>query len=100
MLYDVILPGNGPGVVLCPQLQCPARYRNQEFSRREIDHWEAALQQGPAAARAFLNASEAPMTEHLPACPFRCLPPAVLALCGDDELLTQQQRVWAILDDC
>ncbi|OIJ64216.1 hypothetical protein [Streptomyces mangrovisoli] len=100
VLYDVTLPGNGPGTIECPQLQCPATFPNARFSRRDIDKWEEALQVGPEAAKAHLEISGALTMQHMPGCPFRCLPPAVLALCGNEELLAQLKKVGAVLDDC
>ncbi|GAA3973593.1 hypothetical protein [Streptomyces plumbiresistens] len=98
MLYDVTLPGNAPPINLCPQIGCEATFQGA-FTQKDLDGWDAALQQGEAAARAYLQASRAHEVKHKPTCPFRCLPPAVLALCSDKALLDQHDKVWAILDD-
>jgi hypothetical protein len=99
MLYDVTLPGNQVPTHACPQLRCEKPFKGH-FTDKDITAWETALQQGADAVRAHLEASGARAVNHEDGCPFRCLPPAVLALCSEEELMSHHNRVWAVIDDC
>jgi hypothetical protein len=96
MLYDVTLPGHQVPPHSCPQIGCEKPFKGH-FTEKDIAAWELALQQGPEAVQTYLESSGARAVRHVDECPFRYLPPAVLALCSEKQLMAQHDKVWAVL---
>ncbi|MFG1669726.1 hypothetical protein [Streptomyces sp. Y7] len=61
---------------------------------------DAALQQGEIGLRAYIHRSGAGNVPHVQGCPLRCMPPDLLALGTDEEILSYRDQIRAILDDC
>ncbi|WP_406494882.1 hypothetical protein OHB06_30785 [Streptomyces sp. NBC_01604] len=96
MLYDVTLPGEAPVTHLCPGCERPF---GGSFRRKQIDDWSAAVEQGEATARAYLERSGALTLAHTAVCDFKGLPLAVLALCPREELVAHYYKARAVLGD-
>lgn len=98
MLYDVTLPGHAPPKRRCPQFGCEVPVAGS-FGPADIAAWNTVVERGDATeVKAYLRASGALELRHSDDCPFRFLPPAVLALCGDKDILAQHDKVWAVLE--
>ncbi|MFI9174078.1 hypothetical protein [Streptomyces lincolnensis] len=101
MLYDVTLPGHQVPTHVCPQLGCEKTFKGH-FTEKHVAAWNAIFEQTgdtEAAVKAHLKDSGAYGVDHVSGCPFRYLPPAVLVLCSDRELIKQADKVRAVLKD-
>ncbi|AWE52031.1 hypothetical protein [Streptomyces nigra] len=98
IVYELTLPGHPPGWSACRHLSCEAEFRIhvRRFGSAALD---AALEQGPEAVRAYIERSGADGVPHVPACPFRFLPPDLLALGTEEEILRYREKILALVKE-